>query len=358
MPRTLRFSRITAVLPVLVATTIGASAQETDPVLLTPPMTNGPVIVEVGFLLTDLNDIELHEQRIVMQGVLTARWHDPRMTFDPEVAGVEEKFFQGDYQFSEIATGWWPQLVLVNASGLYSRQGQLLRHRHDGWMTYVEQVNAGVEVQAELRRFPFEREHFEIIYEVLGHDRSEVVLEVDSSTSGQSPEGLSMSGWDLTSLGFESSEYVPAYLNQRLGSASNFVARIEVARRPGFWLRVVCLPMSLLVLLTWSVFWMDRSSLGDRMSISFLGILAVVAYQITVSSTLPAIPYFTLMSAFIYISFVTACASVLVNLRVSHLDRSERREEGNRLDERCRWLFPTGYFSSLATAVVYFLVRY
>jgi hypothetical protein len=334
------------------------SSQDPAPFLLSPPVAAGPVEVEVGFFLTDLNEIELHRHRIVMEGILTARWRDPRLTFDPAVEGVEEKFFQGDYQFSEVATGWWPQLVLVNGSGLYTRQGQLLRHRYDGWMTYVEQVNAGVEVPAELRRFPFETEPFEIVFTVLGHDRSEVRLEVDSASSGHRVEGLSMAGWDLTGYEVRAREYDPGYLEGHVEAASSVVIDVEVSRQPGFWLRVVVLPMTLLVMLTWSVFWMDQSSLGDRMAISFLGILAVVAYQLTVSSSLPAIPYFTLMSAYIYISFVTACASVVVNLRVSHLDRSARRDEGNRLDARCRWLFPGAYFGSLALAAAYFLVRY
>jgi hypothetical protein len=336
----------------------GPPVQDPAPFLLSPPTADGPVAVEVGFFLTDLNEIALHEQRIVVEGVLTARWHDPRLAFDPEVAGVEEKFFQGDYQFSEVATGWWPQLVLVNGSGPYLRQGQLLRHRYDGWMTYVEQINAGVEVPAELRRFPFESESFEIVFTVLGHDLGEVRLEADPAASGRGSQGLSMAGWDLTGYAVGTREYDPAHLDRHVGRASSLVVDLEVARRPGFWLRVVVLPMTLLVMLTWAVFWMDQSSLGDRMGISFLGILAVVAYQITVSSSLPAIPYFTLMSAFIYISFVTACASVLVNLRVSHLDRTARREQGNRLDRRCRWLFPGAYFGALALAVVYFFGRY
>ena len=45
-------------------------------------------------------------------------------------------------------------------------------------------------------------------------------------------------------------------------------------------LKVVVLPLTLLVVLTFSVFWMDRPSLGDRMDISFIGLLTVVAYQI------------------------------------------------------------------------------
>lgn len=337
---------------------VGQAAAQEDITLLSPPPVDGPVVVRVGFYLSEVNEIDLQHHRMTIQGVLTLSWRDERLAFDPEEAGVGEKIYQGDYQFSEVGTGWWPQMVIVNESGPYRRQGQLLRQRHDGAMTYVEELNAGVEVPAELRRFPFEREHFEVVFGVLGFDRSEVLLLPDSASSGHRSQRLTMTGWTLRDFQIAARDYDPVYADHHLDSASAFVVRLDLARRPGSMLRVVVFPMVLLVALSWSIFWMDRESLGDRMSISFLGILAIVAYQITVASRLPDIPYFTLLSAFIYVSFVTMCTSVLVNLRVSHLDRTGRKAAGDRLDHRCRWLFPTGYFTALALSFVYFFVRY
>ena len=56
---------------------------------------------------------------------------------------------------------------------------------------------------------------------------------------------------------------------------------MDVKRQPLFMLRLVVIPLCLIVMLSWSVFWMDRSSVGDRMAVSFVGILTAVAYQIT-----------------------------------------------------------------------------
>ena len=64
-------------------------------------------------------------------GVLTLTWQDPRQAFDPAVVGVEETIFQGSYQFNELATGWYPQVVLVNESGLYQKNGVVLRVQPD-----------------------------------------------------------------------------------------------------------------------------------------------------------------------------------------------------------------------------------
>lgn len=140
-----------------------AFAQDPGPFLLGPPGDAGPVTVSVGLVINDINQIDEIGQRFEFEGLLTLQWRDDRQTFDPESAGVREKIFQGRYQFDEVATGWWPQLVIANGSGTYERFAVMLRNRFDGTMTYVEEMNAWVEMRPELRQFPFDREDFEII---------------------------------------------------------------------------------------------------------------------------------------------------------------------------------------------------
>jgi hypothetical protein len=87
--------------------------------------------------------------------------------------------------------------------------------------------------------------------------------------------------------------------------------------------------------------------LRDRINVSFIGILTVVAYQIVLSEILPRISYMTLMNGFLNMSFFVICASVVINLWVGHLDRFGQTLAGDRIDRRCRWLFPLVYFGLL-----------
>ena len=79
-------------------------------------------MVRARFDLYDVNEINDEAETFEFTGVLTLKWNDPRQAFDPAVAGVNEKVFQGDYQFNELATGWYPQVILVNeTAGLYQK---------------------------------------------------------------------------------------------------------------------------------------------------------------------------------------------------------------------------------------------
>ena len=91
--------------------------------------------------------------------------------------------------------------------------------------------------------------------------------------------------------------------------------------------------------------------LGDRISVSFIGILTVVAYQIVLSEILPRISYVTLMSGFLNMSFFVVCASVVISLRVGSLDRRGQIAAGDQIDRRCRWIFPLVYLGLLLLVV-------
>jgi hypothetical protein len=131
---------------------------------------------------------------------------------------------------------------------------------------------------------------------------------------------------------------------------------MTVERQSLFTVRLVIVPLLLIVVLSWSVFWMDQSSVGDRINVSFIGILTIVAYQFVLSEILPRISYLTWINGFLNVSYFVMCGTVAINLWVGVLDRSGRAPAGDRIDRRCRWLFPILYVGLLGVVTVATLV--
>jgi hypothetical protein len=327
-----------------------AEMASSEPFLLAPPEQAGPVLVRARFELHDINEISDEAETFEFSGVLTLEWHDPRQAFDPAVAGVDEKIFQGGYQFNEISTGWYPQLILVNESGLYQKSGVVLRVQADGTSTLIETLNAGTESEFNMRRFPFDEQRLEAVFEVLGFDRDEVLLQVESESAGLPANEVRIPQWTVTGVGLSVRDR-PAPYAGREGVSSALTVSVDVQRMSWYARRLVILPLVIIVLLSFSVFWMDRSSLGDRLSVSFIGILTAVTFQLVTSDQLPRISYFTLIHGFLGWSFLIMCATVVVNLVVGTLDKRGKTELGDRIDQRCRWAFPLAYFSPILAMV-------
>jgi len=314
------------------------------------PQKNGPVEVTVSFDLRDIVHIDDEAETFEFTGVIKLSWHDPRQAFNPVTEGAEEKTYQGDFQFNEVFAGWFPQLILVNESGLYEKHGVLLRVRSDGSMSMYETVNAVGKIDLDLRRYPVDQQRLEAVFHVLGFDNNEIALRLEPGYNDggfRLNEKFKLPQWQLT--GIESSIGTRATpLIGTAASTSTFTISIDVQRNYFFILRLVILPLIIIVMLSWSVFWMDKSSLGDRIGVSFIGILTAVTYQVILSEILPRISYFTLINdGFLAFSFIIMSMTVIVNLRVGHLDRQGMAEAGDRLDHRCKWMFPAIYFGAL-----------
>ncbi len=339
--------------PCAAAQSDGTSAGTAAPVsfVLGPPQVDGPVVITGGFELIDVNEIDDEAEVFQFTGVLTLKWRDPRQAFDRVAAGVDEKIYQGDYQFNELSPGWYPQIVLVNDAGQLGSSGVVLRVLPDGTSTLVTMLNGAAEVDLNLRRIPFDGHRLEAVFEVLGFDTSEVVMQV-ASEAAQHPshEGIRVPQWSIKGVTLSARERQATYAGSR-GVASALVLGVEAEREPFYMTRLIVIPLIVIVLLSFAVFWMDRSSLGDRISVSFIGILTGVAYLIVMSDNLPRISYFTLMHGFVNLSFVTMCATVVINLVVGALDRKGAREAGDGLDRRCRWIFPITYFGLIVVTL-------
>jgi len=316
---------------------------QSPPFLLAPPKQIDPVVVRASFDLHDINEINDVAETFEFTGVLRLTWSDPRQAFDPVITGVDEKVFQGNYQFNELSTGWYPQVVLANQSGLYEKSAVVLRVQPDGTSTLIETINAAAEVDLDLRWFPFDNHRLEAVFEVLGFDRDEIRLQAESSAEGSVLGSIvRIPQWTITGSGTSIRDRSASYAG-RQGVSSAFVVSIDVDRKSFYIRRLVTFPLSVIVLLSFSVFWMDRSSLGDRISVSFIGILTGVAYQLVMGDVLPRISYFTLTHAFLNLSFMTMCATVVINLVVGAADKRGSYELGDRIDRRCRWIFPLTY---------------
>jgi hypothetical protein len=336
--------------PALPAPESVLSATHSNKFISALPQQDGPVEVTVSFDLRNIDHLDDEAETFEFTGVMKLSWHDPRQAFDPIVEGTKEKVYQGNFQFNEVFSGWYPQVILVNESGLYEKHGVLLRVGSDGSLSLFETVNAAVKNNLDLRRYPVDQQRLHAVFHVLGFDSKEIILRLEPGFNDEYkniPETIRLSQWQLTSatslIGTRNTPLIG-----KGATTSTFTISIDLQRSSFFIFRLVILPLMVIVMLSWSVFWMDKSSLGDRLSVSFIGILTAVTYQVIMSDILPKISYATLFNeGFLFISFFIMCVTVIVNLRVGYLDRHGMSEAGDQLDHRCRWLFPVIYFGPL-----------
>ena len=136
---------------------------------------------------------------------------------------------------------------------------------------------------------------------------------------------------------------------------SQMVIQLDMTRLPGSTIWLVFVPLTVIIFLSSSIYWMDNESLGARMDISFLGLLTIVAYQSMVKSGLPDIDYFTLTNGFVYNAYLVMGGFIISNIVNNQLDKKGKRELADRIDLHARWVMPLFFvLLNVASGVVFY----
>jgi len=343
--RQLRRTVLAAVAGLLIATA-PPPATAIEPGMPNPPAS--PTRVQCGLIVTDVIAIDDINETFEAEITLIASWSDPRLAFDADAEETEVKIFQGEYQFAELFAGWWPQFLIVNQAGRGDTSAIKIEVHPDGTVRYLEQRNMVLETPMSLHDYPFDSQRLRALLIPFGNTVDEVVLETDGQLRGSTEDyirreqSVNVAGWNLLGLDAEVDE-ISLLVSQGRRSFSRLVVTIHLERRSWQLVWEILFPLLILVSVVWSVFWIDIESLTDRLNISFIGVLTIVAYQFVVVENLPRMSYLTFTDSLLLVSFLMMAATIPQSLWISSLVRAGRQAEAKRIDRISRWAFPTVY---------------
>ena len=316
--------------------------------LLPPPAQGGRVKVSVALHVLNLSGIDEVTERFELTGYLLAQWNDPRLTYKASGNGDKYRTLAPD-------SVWRPQLVIINAVKPRQILEGSLRVAPDGTLSYVERFDALVTSTFHLKPFPFDAQKLE----VLVHPFTDQQLSVAFVTS-QLPVWTATEFSTYSSL--ESWEFKS--LTARIGTAASQFgehaiaeARFEIAveRRYEFYLWKVFLPLLLMVVVSWSVFWFDPSEVSSQVTIAVTTILTIIAFALAISLTLPRVPYLTFADAFFLACYIFAFLAMLEVTAVHIAYRNQRRDLARGIRGTARWLVPAAFVVSNSILVLHFL---
>lgn len=311
-----------------------------DP-LMPPDLTN-PVPVEVGIFVAELRDIDAVQGSFHFRGSVHAMWCDPRLAFDRREMGVDERVLSGQLADAEFERIWNPRGFPVNRIGSFEVTERVLRIRHDGAIRQDMNIDVKLSTIFDLRRFPFDRQVLSLNVESTTWNRDQMRFVANAGRTGFSEE-FDMPEWHIVRV--ENHVEEVSVLRSDVPFERN-VIEIQIARDPGFYLWKGLLPLIVIVMLSWSIFWMGDERFAGRSRISATGVLTIVAYQFVLAEGLPRVGYLTVLDKVMIVSFGLLAVTVLESLLVSR--HPEGSEAALRIDRTARWVFPIAYAVMIA----------
>ena len=314
----------------------------------------GRVPVEVGIRLIGLSDIDSKEETFTIEAILYVNWSDD---WGPEYAGWTEQSV--DEKLRSVT--FRPAVEFENGRGTRKRYGLLLNYDpEEHRIEYEERFTMEFSNELDFTRFPFDEQDLSIKILINGGKEEDIDMRIEEFTYGLIDEAE----WFTTADSYSSTiehNIIPYDIKDPHATERDVFPRarfnIHIQRRSGFYLWRVLLPLLLITLVSWSMFWMERGDLSDRLGASFTALLTVVAYNLILGDILPRIAYLTYLDALITMTYVWLSAGVLESVLVAVLHRGS--EQGVKraawIDGAARLFFPLTYVAGVAVVTSVFL---
>jgi hypothetical protein len=292
-----------------------------------------PVEVKVGLYVTNLADINQSSETFDIAGYLFYTWQDRRLAYNAKQVGTDARVMKLD----EI---WNPTMEMVNFKE--SKTSDVtLTITPNGTVSAQERFSKTLSSGLNLQRFPFDKERLQVVVESLLYPLTDVRLVVDESKLAIAQDSfVSLSEWSIQGVkgNLGKSLFIP---EQR--DYSRITMEVLLQRNSGFYVFKVMMPLLLITIASWSVFWIDAKEFSTQITIAFTNLLTVVALLLVVNDALPKVGYLTFMDGFTMLCFVAILAAIVELIWAHRWESRDDHEQAQKIHVMARWLVPSGF---------------
>jgi Neurotransmitter-gated ion-channel ligand binding domain len=306
---------------------------ETPALIERPEAEKGPTQVSVGIWIVDINNIDSAQQNFTADIAIVLRWKDVRLAHTG--TGVVH------YALDQI---WTPRVSIANETNSVVRKlPESAEVEPDGTVIYRQRYVGSFTQPLRLQSFPFDRQSFRIQFVAIRYRPNEVMFMADENwirDGLQKAAGISRSitlpDWTVEKWDAKPDDYA---LTPGL-QYSGYVFEFTASRNVQHYILKVILPLVLIVMMSWSVFWTEPTNSNTQFSIAVTSMLTLIAYRFAVDTQLPRLPYMTRLDIFFLVSTLLVFLSLIEVLVTTILDNNDQLVRAKKLDRYCRVIFP------------------
>lgn len=342
--RQLRPIKILPLALLLMAPTLFAQNLESNsPELIGDRPNSGGAATEVAVSLyvIDIDSIDDVKQRFSIDFFVNISWQDSRLA-------LEESLRAGRNRTLPLDEIWSPRGLIVNDRGL-NRQLPLVADIDDlGRVQYRQRFSGDLAVDLDLREFPFDTQHLPIT--IVSYQYSPDEVRFASPTALSMDDRLSNADdWQYKMLEPEIGDFTIAAAGV---VRPQLTIVIEAQRNARYYLLTMLLPITLILFMAWTAFWLQPNIIPPRIGISTASIFSLIAFGFSIRLSLPPVAYLTKTDVFVIGSMLMVFLALGVAVISSRWANSDRVESALRLNAIARWVYIGLFFAVVAATAI------
>jgi hypothetical protein len=306
-----------------------------------PDADGPPTEVSVNVFLFDIDAIDDVSQRFSVDLFVNIEWRDDRLALPTNQRS-------GGTRTLSLDGIWTPRGLIVNDRGLRLQLPRVADVDDVGNVTYVQRLSGELAADLQYADFPFDRQRLPIDIVSYRYSPDQLSFSTKSMIAGD-PESFSEEGWKFR---FLEPEFDPFLVPARNIVRPKVTFVIEGERNTGYYLWTMFLPMTLIVFMSWTAFWLQPSLVPPRVGISTATVFSLIAFGFSIRVSLPPVPYLTRADALVVGCTLLVFLSLAVTVIGSRWASAERMEQALRLNAIARWAYAGLFFLVVAIALL------
>ena len=293
-----------------------------------------PKEVSISLLLLDIVKIDDVNKKMTIDFAIRMSWNDESFKGKKQTILIEEN-----------KNIWRPELQFLNSINLDPKIKEALEVSETGQISYVQRYVGDLSLSANFSDFPFDKHEFKI--KCVGVNIDSFTF-VPSNSDNYKIPNLTQAEWEVSELKLEA---VP--FNTQVRLLPGFEFKMQFKRKVQFYIWKTVIPLTLVIFMSWMVFWVHPKHLEAQVAITVTSMLTMVTFQFILSNILPPLSYLTKMDIFIFGANLMVFLTLVETILSAYYYDRDNIEMANKVDKWSRYFFPLFLIITYVSALLW-----
>lgn len=194
-------------------------------------------------------------------------------------------------------------------------------------------IQANLNGQVDLRKFPFDSQEIEIMLEDKKNTIEKLVYAPMLEESGID-KAIAFTGWEINGWRAGSAGHLYPVYNE---TYSQYKFSVDISRIAVNSFIKTFLPVVFILMVVLFSFLLDPDKLTTRIGMAGSSLVAAVMFHVSITNQIPAVGYLTFADRFMVLSYLVLLSSFVVNIAMLQLQELKRAELVQRIHKKTEY---------------------
>ncbi|KAM9786891.1 gamma-aminobutyric acid receptor subunit gamma-1 isoform 1-T1 [Syngnathus typhle] len=271
---------------------------------LRPDIGVRPTVIETAVYVNSIGPVDPINMEYTIDIFFAQTWYDGRLKFNSSMKLLM-------LNSNMVGKIWIPDTFFRNSrksdAHWITTPNRLLRLWGNGRVMYTLRLTINAECYLKLHNFPMDEHSCPLEFSSYGYPRTEILYRWQR----RAVEVADQRYWRLYQFAFVGMRNTSDVAHTQSGEYVIMTIFFDLSRRMGYFTIQTYIPCSMIVVLSWVSFWINKDAVPARTSLGITTVLTMTTLSTISRKSLPKVSYVTAMDLFVSVCFIFTFAALM-----------------------------------------------